>query len=61
MDRYHAQSLKMSVVCFVETYTMTLAGIVPSVQAATPQWELATVEGPEEPDLALALFVPLTT
>ena len=51
----------MSVVCFVETHTMTLAGIVPSVQAAAPQWELAAVEGLEEPDLALALFVPLTT
>ena len=51
----------MSVVCFVETHTMTLAGIVQSVQAAAPQWELAAVEGPEELDLALALFIQLTT
>ena len=40
---------------------MTLAGIVQSVQATAPQWELAAVDGLEEPDLALALFVPLTT
>ena len=48
-------------VCLVETHTMILAGIVLSVQAAAPQWELAAMEGPEEPDLALALFVQLTT
>ena len=41
----------MSVVCFVETHTMTLAGIVPSVQAAASQWELAAVEGPKEPEV----------
>ena len=51
----------MSMVCFVETHTMILTGIVPSVQAAAVQWELTAVEGLEEPDLALALFVQLTT
>ena len=51
----------MSVVCFVDTHTMTLAGIVPFVQAAAPQWEFAAMEGPKEPDLALALFVPPST
>ena len=38
---------------------MTLEGITPAVQAVGPRWELAVVEGPEEPevpDLVLAAF-----
>ena len=61
MDQHHAQFLKTLVACSVGTRIVTPENIAPVVQVSVLQWELAAVEGPEEPDPVVAASTLPTT